>query len=433
MRSIPVLLLVTLWIGCAPADRGKPEDAPPVPDACVGLRCRVTDCAKAGRTQTTISGTVFAPNGTLPLYGVTVYVPNGDPGFLTDGAQCSRCTKEVPGDPIVKTTTDPAGKFVLADVPSGVDVPLVITIGKWRRQIRIPVVAECADTALPAAQTSLPKKKSEGEMPKIAMVTGGCDALECLVRKLGVDDSEFTNDDGDGRVHLFASNGGTSTATGQVFAPASTLWGSVNKMKQYDLAMFSCECGQRANEKPQAMMDAVKAYANFGGRVFMSHFHAVWISGESNNPSHAPAVWPTIASCSGPTASGGTTGVIDRINNPSGPAFATWMNNVMGANTAGEFAISSAMGSCSTLNKDKADLWVHTTNDVILNFQFTTPNEVLEEKERCGKVVFSDMHVSSGSSSLFPNGCSATAMTSQEKALAYMFFDIANCVGPVIN
>jgi hypothetical protein len=67
-----------------------------------------------------------------------------------------------------------------------------------------------------------------------------------------------------------------------------------------------------------------------------------------------------------------------------------------------------------------------------MNFQFTTPQTVPED-QRCGKVVFSDMHVSADSTSkpgtAYPNGCSTADLTPQEKALSFMFFDIASCVG----
>jgi hypothetical protein len=70
------------------------------------------------------------------------------------------------------------------------------------------------------------------------------------------------------------------------------------------------------------------------------------------------------------------------------------------------------------------------------NFQFTTPQEMPDDS-RCGKVVFSDMHVSgdskSSSGSAYPTQCSSSGLTAQEKALAFMFFDIESCVGPPIG
>jgi hypothetical protein len=422
------VLCAALWMGCG-GDSGS--------GTCEGLRCSVVECAKTGRPETSISGTVFAPNGTLPLFGVTVYVPNAPPDPFTDGAQCSRCEAKASGDPIAQVLSDASGRFTVTGVPSGEAIPLVIQVGKWRRQITIPAVPECADTALPADQTSLPKQKSEGDMPRIAMVTGNCDALECLARRLGIADSEFTNDAGDGRVHLFASNGANRTASGSSFSPATSLWGSVDKLSQYDLSMFSCECTQRAAEKPQPAMDALKAYADLGGRVFLSHYHNIWISGEPGSPAHAPAVWPTIASFNIDVVPAGT-GAIDQIHNPRGGPFASWMVNTEGSTTLGQFPISEPKQTCTSLDDARAERWVYLqsgANELIQNFQFTTPNEAAQEA-RCGKVVFSDMHVASGSTSMstvpFPGGCSTAPLTPQEKALAFMFFDIASCVGPLL-
>jgi hypothetical protein len=439
MRS---LVSIALLAACGPSigeNAGTDVDAGVTdPDACVGLRCQVVNCAAQSAPPTTLSGTVYAPNGTLPLYGAIVYVPNADPGPLPMGLSCDQCGAPLAGDPIVQTKTDVAGRFTLTDLPAGSDIPVVVQIGKWRRQIVVPGVPACTETALPPALTSLPRNKQEGDLPQIAITTGSADALECLVRKLGVDDAEITSSAGNGKVHLFEGNGARRFAGGFPggagdFPNATTLWNDANALRGYDLVILSCEGGQRPGTKSQAAMDAVKEYADAGGRVFMSHWHNIWIEGARSGGSQKPAVWTEVATWGGNGSFNGND-TIDEINNPKGVAFADWMLEVGGSTTRGLIPITGGRQTVQSVDETRGDRWVYRAsggNEFPQNFQFTTPNE-MPENQRCGKVAFSDMHVSSGSSSssgtAYPGGCSSAPLTPQEKALVFMLFDIASCV-----
>src|SRR5690606_17918215 len=225
-------------------------------------------------------------------------------------------------------------------VPAGTDVPVVITTGKWRRQLTVPFVAKCVDNPIMDGQFRLPRTSSEGDIPKFAIATGSCDALECLLRKMGVADSEFTPSNGAGRVHLYASNGSAKLIDNTPLTGVSTLWSDVEKMKEYDIMLFSCECGPQPAEKPQPYMDNLKTFADLGGRVFLSHYHNIWFDGEKNNPSHAPAVWPEVATCDIDILTTPTTAYIDTVNNPKGTAFAEWMTAVGGSTTPGQITVS---------------------------------------------------------------------------------------------
>jgi hypothetical protein len=447
MTRLASLLIALTACGSNSGGEGTPDSGND-PDACTDLSCKIEDCAAQGLPPTTVSGVVNAPNGTLPLYGVTVYVPQSTPGPLTDGVQCGQC-QNLPGGSIVQAQTDEMGRFSLENVPVATDVPLVIQVGKWRRQLVLPAVQACADNPLPAAETRLPRTASEGDIPRIAITTGNADAIECLVRKLGIDDSEFTTDAGTGRVHMYAGNGankfrvGFAGGTGN-FPAATTLWNTTAKLSNYDITLFSCESSQNPGTKSQAAMQAVQDYANLGGRLFMSHWHNIWVGGNKDNASHGLADWKTIATfdfgAAQPDAS--QTAIIDETV-PKGPAFASWMQNVGGSPVArGKLTVNDPRYIAQTIDTAKAERWVYIDpaqstpagRSAVQDFLFTTPNDVPPE-QRCGKVVFSDMHVSSGSTSAaanpFPNGCSTTDLSAQEKALAFMFFDISSCINPI--
>ena len=165
---------------------------------CEGLECKIVECE--GGEKTTLRGKVYDPAGSNPLYNVMVYIPGGntpedlppmtDSTVEPDGIACETCASVIV-NPLRSALTDGKGEFVLEDVPVDKDVPVVIQVGKWRRLFHIDVTKKCEENKVSDKTLKLPRNSSEGNMPQIAVTSGGYDALECLLRGVGIDDSEF--------------------------------------------------------------------------------------------------------------------------------------------------------------------------------------------------------------------------------------------------
>lgn len=443
-----IALVLFGMFGCNTSGLDAIDAASPLPDACTSMECAVADCSVKGMPRTSVSGRVFAPNGTLPLSGVIVYVPLSSPGPLAAGPKCDRCGAELPGGALTQTSTDALGRFSLQDVPAGMSFPVVIQLGAWRREIAVESAAACQDTRLPEEQTRLPRDRTEGDIPRIAVTTGDADALECLIRKLGISDEEITTGGGDGRVNLFVGNGAarfSSTFAHQgEFPDAQMLWNDPQKLADYDIVVLSCEGAQRPQTKPQSAMEALRDYANKGGRVFMSHWHNIWLGGERQKPTHSIPEWRSIVDFdfAAPQNESTQTAVIDR-GSLRGETFATWLKAV-GATTGDTLIVHEPRYTAKQLGAAGiAQQWLHVDparstplgKQSVQDLVFTTPVDAGID-ERCGKVVFSDMHVSSDSDSKatvpYPSSCASGELTPQEKALAFILFDMAGCVSPVL-
>ena len=394
-------------------DGGFSDDGP-----CIGLACQVASCPGGG--STTISGTVYAPTKVNPdpLYNAIVYVPNAPLDPFPNGVSCDKCGTLTSGKPITTTITGPDGKFTLKNVPVGTNIPLVVQIGRWRRQVTIPMVAQCADTPLPAELTRLPRNKMEGEIPKHAVSTGDADALECVLRKMGVDDAEFTNGRGNGRIHLYEQNGATMAG----IAPASDLWGNVPTLSTYDIVILDCEGAQ--NDKARASQQNIIDYTSVGGRVFASHYSYVWLYNDP--PFSGTASWvPNSARPQDPL-----TGIIDTTF-PKGQAFDAWLGVVHALSAPGQIAIHVPRHDAVSV-VTPAQRWIYSAAPASLqHYTFNTPVGVPDDKQ-CGRVVFSDFHVTGANGNSggkpFPSECDNGPLSPQEKVLEFMLFDLASCI-----
>lgn len=414
--------------GSSRAAFDAPDTGPPPPpslgtppDASCGLACRVPTCS--GGATTTISGVVLDPAGQSPIYDAIVYVPLKPVDPFPQGVSCDRCGVVASGDPLVSTLTDVRGEFHLTGVPAGADVPLVIQVGKWRRQITLPNVDACKDNPIADRElTRLPRKKSEGDIPLIA-VTTGCDPMECLLRRIGIDDSEFTTPSHNGRIHLYKAEQGE----GVIGSPyAETLWDDVDALKKYDIVLMSCECDAYPTNKSEQARQNMSAYASAGGRVFGNHYHSYWFR-EGPADFKSSATW-----AADPTGTTNTEVFDVDTSFPKGKAFDDWLANADASAGPGKIDLNYVGASVGDVNPAVSQRWIYETLDGgAISAKYMTFNTPVGKppEEQCGRVVFTDLHLGTGEGGkYFPDGCETKPLSPQEKALEFLLFDLSACV-----
>jgi hypothetical protein len=399
---------------------------------CTGLGCQVHSCSGGG--STTVSGTVYDPAGKNPLYGVVVYVPNAPVKPFTPGAGCYSCSDLYSGDPIAAAVTDANGNFSIQNAPDGANIPLVIQVGKWRRQFTLPGVTMCTDTPVPDLTLTLPKNASEGDLPNIAISTGSADSLECLLTRVGVDPAEYTpGAGGAGHIHIFHGNAGAPDTTPAAPTSSASLWDTSNDLQQYDIVLLSCEGNETTGMNQQALFD----YAALGGRIFASHFHYAWFN---TGPfgSHNLATWATGSNDLGNINASVVTTLWDSTPFIRGQALHDWLANPkVNALTNDLLPINSARHNADvSVANTVSQPWLVVSNATqqAQDFTFDTPFDV-DAGSQCGRVAYSDMHVGAASGDyaggkVTPSGCATGNLSPQEKALEFIFFDLSSCVTP---
>jgi hypothetical protein len=280
------------------------------------------------------------------------------------------------------------------------------------------------------------------------------------MRRIGIEDSEFTPEAGSGRVNFFA--GGTTNTPGAssydpslnggaMFTPIHPgggqpdWWDSLDNLKHYDIVLHSCEGGAGSfntgsdpqSVKSMAARQALQDFADMGGRVFASHWHVYWFE-------RGPAAFQSIATFNHtnqglPNPEDAT---ID-TSFPKGLALSQWLANVTTTSRNGTLHITQDANTRTVeaaAGGQISQRWIYANNlnpKSVLYLSATTPvfnPSSGQNQNACGRVVHSDLHVSSGSNGSstpnkpFPSGCAVGELSDQEKALEFMLFDIASCV-----
>jgi hypothetical protein len=424
--------------------------------ACEGLECDVDmNCPDGG--STTVSGTVYDPAGRNPLSNAVVFVPRHPASLApieTGTSSCNACGATI-GDTLTVAASDATGAFTLRGAPTGDNVPLVIQVGKWRRVVQVQHVAACAETTVPPELTRLPRNQSEGDLPQMALLTGGCDNVACFLRSVGVDAEEFTAPHAGGRVDVYQGLGAAGPAAplsggtaGDCTTDACPLWSSAQSLESYDAAFLGCECEANNQTKPSASLIAMHDWLSEGGTVFATHSQATWFE-------NGPTDFQGVANWTAGPASGALGPFAVDTTVSKGADYLQWLVNIGAASADGIVSLGPDVSTSVTTVSPLATGWLDDTSTAseaggalsgnVKAFSFPVPVTNQQPMPSCGKVHFADIHPGGGGALQEPNAdasptpapvpavCDGGPLTAEETALEFFLFDQSICIATTVE
>lgn len=412
--------------------------------------------AGAGGCVTQVSGTVLAPNGVDPIPGALIYVTREQAPALPSEVRCEPCGQ--PGteqlELLAQTQSGASGAFTLTLTEDTIadTTALYIQKGRWRRRVEMVRPAACQRVTLDPRATRLPRDRSEGEIPSIAVGVGDYDAIECVLRHLGLAPREFSAPSGTGAVHLYdntALRGGapdpSATLLGLLLAPA--------RLRRYPMLLINC-----TDESQLALLDtpAVRAnlldYVAAGGRLYLSDWAYNLLA---QQPRFADFVCfdDGGASCLAPPvfqaaarglATSFTAQVPDNLSIEQAAVLglSTFLGQPQISLDPAALPISMPLNGWALLREAGYDArypaltWLRGRASGAqrpLTVSFDYPSPVLNASGACGRVLYTSPHtrerppLPGPSERSFPGYCQS-GVTPQERTLEYLIFEVSACI-----
>lgn len=418
-----------------------------IPPPCEGLACFQAKCT--GTDETIVTGVVTAPNGKDPIREAIVYVPTGGaPEEFPPLVACDVCSSPVGGKPVTMTQTDVDGTFELRRVPVTMNTPIVIQKGRWRKVVNLNV-AKCERQGITAEQGRLPKDRTEGVIPQMAVAVGKWDAIECVLKHVGLSEREYGAPGTSKAVHLYDNDDGGSGTPGGV--SVDDLLRNFNRMLQYQIIFLNCsdQTYSRALLKDAQVIKNLTDYVTRGGRLYVTDWSYDFIQ---QVPAFAPFIcYNDDKPCTVTTPHGFAEATVGlRTGNQTqfyadvdqttreGKALAQWLTKLSRPVSGGKVRIDDRVGSYVLVRQMAQDLAKHPSTvwlsaelsgqrrPVSMTFDYPPgPNA-------CGRVLYSSYHTREHDDHTvqFPRYCPTTDMLPQEQVLEFLLFELGACVQP---
>jgi hypothetical protein len=302
--------------------------------------------------------------------------------------------------------------------------------------------------------TRLPAKQSEGNIPQMAIVTGGADNLGCFLEGIGLDPREYSAPHAGGRLDVYqglpSGNGGAPGLSSGTSGDCTSdnpdcVWNSKANLEAYDVLLLACESDTfdpaesiaKVTNKTAGSRTALHDWLDEGGKVFATHFHYTWFK-------NGPADFQGVADWLG-ASGGGETGLYSIDTDfPKGIVLSQWLGTVgaLSQNQIGLTQVGDSVGQVSPatqrwISNPEPDVQSGQPNDTKY-LSFLTPVGGIPAKttsdageanaQYCGKAVFTDLHAGGSPAGAIPGACAGPPLSAQLKALEFLFFDLSACV-----
>lgn len=255
------------------------------------------------------------------------------------------------------------------------------------------------------------------------------------------------------------------TSTNQI--GSRSFYSNAAVMNEFTAALLPCDNNVLTGSSYSTWRTNVSSYLRQGGRLFMDHYPGQEFLTNGPAPLNSTAQVSTWQTSLVKPGNGGLNWAVGWIPTPTAPQtlFSSWMSNV-GASPDGAQTMRSYDPRAHSLVPGSATIeWVrgqtnnswnaaHSNGNYSLSFSFETGASggatVVGRDSTAvscgvaggtGRVIYNGMHVSedrmldsSGqpahpttSTTLFPTNCTTSALTSEERALEYQFFQLTAC------